>query len=93
MHRNVDHSTVPPGRTVIQFQFMDAAPNTRTWWLVLSADDADVCDADPGNKTTAEVHDYHDVRTGVLASSLAKRAVNGSRVHQPRLPRPRRLGP
>lgn len=27
----------------------------------------------PG-KTTAEVHDYYDVRTGVLASSLAKRA-------------------
>jgi superfamily II DNA or RNA helicase len=28
----------------------------------------------PG-KTTAEVHDYHDVATGVLASSLTKRAV------------------
>ncbi len=27
----------------------------------------------PG-KVTAEVHDYHDVSTGVLASSLAKRA-------------------
>ncbi|MEU6265861.1 TOTE conflict system archaeo-eukaryotic primase domain-containing protein [Saccharopolyspora shandongensis] len=27
----------------------------------------------PG-KTTAEVHDYHDIKTGVLASSLAKRA-------------------
>ena len=27
----------------------------------------------PG-KSTAEVHDYHDVLTGVLASSLAKRA-------------------
>lgn len=27
----------------------------------------------PG-KTTAEVHDYHDIHTGVLASSLAKRA-------------------
>jgi len=27
----------------------------------------------PG-KHTAEVHDYHDVLTGVLASSLAKRA-------------------
>ena len=25
-------------------------------------------------KTTAEVHDYHDINTGVLASSLAKRA-------------------
>ena len=29
--------------------------------------------AHPG-KTTAEVHDYHDIATGVLASSLAKRA-------------------
>jgi len=27
----------------------------------------------PG-KSTAEVHDYHDVREGVLAASLAKRA-------------------
>jgi superfamily II DNA or RNA helicase len=26
------------------------------------------------DKTTAEVHDYHDINTGVLASSLAKRA-------------------
>lgn len=26
------------------------------------------------NKNTAEVHDYHDARTGVLAASLAKRA-------------------
>ena len=33
--------------------------------------------ADPApapGKTTAEVHDYHDIATGVLASSLAKRA-------------------
>jgi superfamily II DNA or RNA helicase len=29
--------------------------------------------AHPG-KTTAEIHDYHDARTRVLASSLAKRA-------------------
>ncbi|MPZ79289.1 MAG: hypothetical protein GEV28_02380 [Actinophytocola sp.] len=28
----------------------------------------------PRRKTTAEVHDYHDADTGVLASSLAKRA-------------------
>jgi hypothetical protein len=27
----------------------------------------------PG-KTTAEVHDYHDTATGVIASSLSKRA-------------------
>lgn len=29
--------------------------------------------AHPG-KSTAEVHDYHDIATGVLASSLTKRA-------------------
>jgi hypothetical protein len=29
--------------------------------------------AHPG-KSTAEVHDYHDIATGVLGSSLAKRA-------------------
>jgi len=26
-----------------------------------------------GGKVTVEVHDYHDINTGVLASSLAKR--------------------
>jgi hypothetical protein len=36
------------------------------------------------NKTTAEVHDYLDERTGVLAAMLAKRA----RLHRSRLPRP-----
>jgi superfamily II DNA or RNA helicase len=42
------------------------------------------------DKTTAEVHDYHDVRTGVLASSLAKRAPGYTSLGYPD---PRRLGP
>lgn len=41
----------------------------------------------PG-KTTAEVHDYHDVVTGVLASSLAKRAPGYTSLG---FPDPRRL--
>lgn len=41
----------------------------------------------PG-KTTAEVHDYHDVATGVLASSLAKRAPGYTSLG---FPDPRRL--
>jgi DNA-binding HxlR family transcriptional regulator len=48
MHRNIDHSTVPSGRTVVRFRFPDAASGTRDWWLVITPDDADVCDADPG---------------------------------------------
>jgi superfamily II DNA or RNA helicase len=41
----------------------------------------------PG-KTTAEVHDYHDVATGVLASSLRKRAPGYTSLG---FPDPRRL--
>lgn len=41
----------------------------------------------PG-KTTAEVHDYHDVAAGVLASSLAKRAPGYTSLE---FPDPRRL--
>jgi superfamily II DNA or RNA helicase len=41
----------------------------------------------PG-KSTAEVHDYHDVATGVLASSLAKRAPGYTSLG---FPDPRRL--
>lgn len=37
------------------------------------------------DKQVVEVHDYHDAETGVLASSLRKRAPG---LHEPRLPRP-----
>ena len=36
----------------------------------------------PG-KVTAEVHDYHDVATGVLASSLAERALGHTSLGSP----------
>ena len=49
MHRNIDHAALPPGRTVVQFTFRDVEPQLRDWWLVLTPDDADVCDADPGH--------------------------------------------
>ncbi len=52
MHRNIDHSAVPSGRTVVQFRFPDAASGARDWWLVITPDDADVCDADPGHQVT-----------------------------------------
>jgi superfamily II DNA or RNA helicase len=41
----------------------------------------------PG-KTTAEIHNYHDTATGVLAASLAKRAVGYTSLG---FPDPRRL--
>ncbi len=48
MHRNIDHDAVPPGRTVIKFQFADVPASARDWWLVITPQDTDVCDADPG---------------------------------------------
>jgi DNA-binding HxlR family transcriptional regulator len=50
MHRNVDPSAVPPGRTVVQFRFSDVPRQIRDWWLVITGGDADVCDVDPGHE-------------------------------------------
>ena len=49
MHRNVDRAHIPEGRTVVQFRFPDMAADARDWWLVITADEVDVCDADPGH--------------------------------------------
>jgi DNA-binding HxlR family transcriptional regulator len=48
MHRNIDYTAVPPGRTVVQFRFPDVPPATRDWWLVINPQETDVCDHDPG---------------------------------------------
>lgn len=61
MHRNVDHASVPKGRTVVHFQFPDVPAKARRWWLVITDDDVDVCDIDPG----------HDVNVTVLAGLRA----------------------
>lgn len=48
MHRNVNHTEIPDGRSVVQFSFADVPTSTRDWWLVITRQDADVCDVDPG---------------------------------------------
>ena len=55
MHRNVDHSAVPHGRTVIRFRFRDVPAALRDWWLVITSEEADVCDVDPGHGVTVTV--------------------------------------
>ncbi|MEV0713228.1 helix-turn-helix domain-containing protein [Asanoa sp. NPDC050611] len=48
MRRQVSREDLPPGRTVVHVQLGDVDPKSQRWWLVLAADDADVCDFDPG---------------------------------------------
>ena len=55
MRRNVNHAALPPGRSVVGFTFPEVRPATRNWWLVLTRDDADVCDDDPGFPVTVAV--------------------------------------
>lgn len=56
MHRRVDHAAVPRGgRTVVRFRFPDVPAPARDWWLVITPDDADVCDADPGHPVAVTV--------------------------------------
>ena len=55
LHRNVDRALVPPGTTVVRFDFTDLAARQGQWWIVLTPEEVDVCDADPGHEVAATV--------------------------------------
>ncbi len=48
MQRGLATDALPDGRTVVELHFPDAAAGFRRWWLVMSSDEVDVCEADPG---------------------------------------------
>jgi len=48
IHRNLHADAVPPGRTVLRFHFTDVDSARRDWWIVITPEEVDVCDADPG---------------------------------------------
>lgn len=85
MHRNVDHGAVPRGRTVVEFQFPDVPGRSRRWWLVITPDDVDVCDTDPGHDVdltiTTSLRCMTQIWRGDLGWSDARRsgtiALNG----------------
>jgi putative sterol carrier protein len=45
----------PPRPVVIEFQFRDARPGERRWWLVVEDGVADLCRDDPGRELTLVV--------------------------------------
>jgi DNA-binding HxlR family transcriptional regulator len=71
MRRNVNHTVLPPGRSVVRFTFPEARPSTRDWWLVLTPDDADVCDDDPGFPVTVSVTSPLRLMTQVWRGDIA----------------------
>jgi DNA-binding HxlR family transcriptional regulator len=86
MHRNIDDATIPHGRTVVQFSFADVPAKARYWWLVITSDDCDVCDVDPGYPVavvvTANLRRMVEVWRGDLSWSDALRS-RSVEVHGP----------
>lgn len=55
MHRRLNTAAMPPGRTVIEIEFVDAPAKQRRFWLVHTNGKVDVCLKDPGYDTTVRV--------------------------------------
>ncbi|WP_020099777.1 helix-turn-helix domain-containing protein [Mycobacterium sp. 360MFTsu5.1] len=71
MHRNVNHGAVPDGRAVVHFRFPDVESRASRWWLVITPDEADVCDSDPGQPVTATVTANLRTMTGIWRGDLS----------------------
>ena len=50
MHRRLETSAFPDGRTVLYFQFSGCPANARRWWLVVMDHEVDICMKDPGDE-------------------------------------------
>jgi hypothetical protein len=48
MRRRIDTAALPPGRTVLAFEYPDAVSELRRWWLLVEDDAVDLCQSDPG---------------------------------------------
>jgi DNA-binding HxlR family transcriptional regulator len=48
MRRRIDTRALPPGRTVLQFDYADAPDEMRRWWLLIQERDVDLCQSDTG---------------------------------------------
>jgi hypothetical protein len=61
LRRTVPVDRWPAGRTAVELRLADVAPRRRSWWLVVTDGQADVCDVDPGHEVAAVV--CTDLRT------------------------------
>lgn len=55
MHRRLNTAVMPPGRTVIEFEFTDVPAAARCFWLVHHDGAVDVCIKDPGFESSVRV--------------------------------------
>lgn len=65
MHTRLNTEAMPPGRTVIEFEFTGTPASLRRFWLVHEDDKVDMCLKDPGHEVDLQVRS--DLRTFVEA--------------------------
>lgn len=65
MHTRLDADAMPPGRTVIAFEFSGAPPHCQEFWLVCDDGEVEMCLKDPGHRVDLRVRS--DLRTFVEA--------------------------
>jgi DNA-binding HxlR family transcriptional regulator len=49
IHRRIDTSKLPEGRTVLHFIFNGSQASIRRWWLIVTDSNVDICLKDPGH--------------------------------------------
>lgn len=89
IHRRLNTQAMPPGRTVIEIEFLDAPANQRRFWLVHCDGKVDVCLKDPGYDTavrvTTRVRTLAEVWRGIRSVKDELRAgtihLEGSSIH------------
>lgn len=78
MRRSVDHAAAPATRTVLHFRFPELHGTPGRWWMVITADDVDLCDQDPGHDVdvvvTSSLRDLTDVWRGATTWNHVLRA-------------------
>lgn len=62
IHRRIETKSLPDGETVLAFTFSDL-DKYKSWWLVVSRDDVDLCTQDPGKDV--DLYISTDLRTMV----------------------------
>ena len=79
MRRTVDPSRFPPDRRiVVRFEFADASPGKRSWWLVSQHDGIDLCLEDPGFDVDVLVEAPLHVMTAVWMRDVPFRSATRS---------------
>jgi len=78
MRRSLDVKPMPKRRSTIQFQYPDAPPALRLWWLVVSpSSETDLCLVDPGYDVDLYVSSDLKTMTAVwMGMETVRHAVN-----------------